>query len=112
VRAYSFDKKNIRHQLTETYHIWTRGSLEFNGAPKKKELLAFAKEPADTLIDLTTKAAPVLQYLFLNVSADFRVGFNRDNAALYDLLIEHTQGQEFSFFLDQMLFYMKSLRTK
>jgi hypothetical protein len=113
VKAYSFDKKRNKHQLPESYHIWTKDAFGFfDGIPKKQELLVFMKDSADTLIDITIKPTPVLQYLFLNTSADFRVGFNSDKAALYDLLIEHDQKREFSFFLDQMLFYMKSLRTK
>lgn len=113
VEAYSFDKKRNKYQLPESYHIWTKDALTFiDGIPKQQELLVFKKDSADTLIDLTIKSTPVLQYLFLNTSADFRVGFNSDKVALYDLLIEHNQKQELSFFLNQMLFYMKSLRTK
>jgi len=112
VRAYSFDKKKNKHQLPEIYHILTKDMFELNGIPKKQKLLAFTQDYADTLIDLTINPSPVFQYLFLNAPADFRIGFNKGNAALYDLLIERNQDQEFSFFLAQMLFYMKSLRTK
>jgi hypothetical protein len=112
VRAYSLDKKKNKHKLSAVYHILTKDVFELNGIPKKRELLAFTKESADTLIDLTKNPSPVFQYFFLNAHADFRIGFNKENAALYDLLIECNQEHEFSFFLAQMLFYMKSLRTK
>lgn len=113
VTAYSFDKKNDNAlRLPDIYHILTKNALNFGCIPKKNELLAFKRQQADTLIDLTITPSLILKYLFLNSSANYRIGFNRENGALYDLLIEHNQGQAFSFFLNQMLFYMKSLRTK
>jgi len=113
VTAYSFDKsKNSDHQLPEYYHILTKKSLNFDCTPKIEVLAAFTQHQADTLIDLTINPSLILKYLFLNSSADYRIGFNRDKATLYDLLIEYNQEQEFPFFLEQMLFYMKSLRTK
>jgi len=113
VTAYSFDKKNITAlRLPDCYHLLTKDALNFGCIPKKNELLAFKRKQADTLIDLTINPSLILKYLFLNSSADYRIGFDRENAALYDLLIEHNQEQGFSYFLDQMLFYMKSLRTK
>lgn len=113
VTAYSFDSKNQSiPQLPETFNIWNKSNLDFWGIPKEADFKIFKGREADTLIDLTKKTSPIMRYLFLNSSADFRVGFNHDNALLYDLLIERNEAQEFSFFVNQMLFYMKSLRTK
>lgn len=113
VTAFSFDTKNtIYPKLRDGFKIWNKKQLDNRGIPKSTELSLFAENSADTLIDLTKSSSPVLRYLFLHSSADFRIGFNRDNSMLYDLLIERSEGQDFSFFVSQMLFYMKSLRTK
>jgi hypothetical protein len=113
VSAYSFDaKKNVYPQLPEHFKIWNKDQLDFYGIPKSAGLSAFTEHTADTLIDLTNASSLVLRYLFLHAPADFRVGFNRDNALLYDLLIERSQEQDFAFFVNQLLFYMKRLRTK
>jgi len=113
VIAHSFVmKKTAYPQLSETFHIWNKENLDFWQIPQSADIKAFKASKPDTLIDLTNGKSPVLRYLFLNSSAAFRVGFNDENAQLYDLLIERNKEQDFSFFVNQMLFYMKSLRTK
>ncbi|MDD4923190.1 MAG: hypothetical protein PHS30_12055 [Bacteroidales bacterium] len=115
VIAYSYDNnadKASLPALPDMYRILTKKQLDFFSFPKKDVISTFSGLSVDTLIDLTVRPSLVLKYLFLNSSADFRVGFNRDNGQLYDLLIERNQEQDFSFFTNQMLFYMKSLRSK
>jgi len=113
VIAHSFVKKKTAYpQLSETFHIWNKENLDFWHIPQSSDIKEFQASKPDTLIDLTNGTSPVLRYLFLNSTAAFRVGFNDENAQLYDLLIERTKEQDFSFFVNQMLFYMKSLRTK
>jgi len=113
VMAHSFViKKTAYPQLSENFHIWHKNNLDFWSIPKSSDIKAFKSIKSDTLIDLTNGSSPVLRYLFLSSSAAFRVGFNYENAQLFDLLIERTKTQDFSFFVNQMLFYMKSLRTK
>ena len=113
VTAYSFELNNNAYpQLPDNFTILNKENLNFFRIPKSAELSVFKGHRSDTLIDLTKKPSLILRFLFLNSPSDFRVGFNRDNAPLYDLLIEQNQEQDFSFFVGQMLFYMKSLRTK
>jgi len=113
VTAYSFElKKTLHPQLSENIKILGNEHLDFWGVPKTDVLSAFKKHTADTLMDLTGKSSLVLQYLFLNFRADFSVGFNRGNLPFYDMLIERNEEHDFSFFADQLLFYMKSLHSK
>jgi hypothetical protein len=113
VSAYSFDsKKTIYPQLPDYFKIWNKNKLDFWGIPHSSDISAFKADVSDTLIDLTKGSSPILQYLSQSSSASFRVGFNLESSKLYDLLIERNQDQDFPFFVDQLLFYMKSLRTK
>jgi len=113
VTAHSFVMKKTAHPLlSETFHIWNKENLDFWHIPRSSDIKTFKSSKPDTLIDLTNGKSPILRYLFLNSTAAFRVGFNDENAQLYDLLIERNKEQDFSFFVSQLLFYMKSLRTK
>jgi len=113
VLACSFDSKiKIIPRVPENFIVWNTNQLDIYGIPLQTELKTLTDFSSDTLIDLTTTPTPVLQYLFLNATSDFRVGFNRENAGLYDLLIERNPEHDFSFFVNQMLFYLKSLHTK
>ncbi|MCE5174278.1 MAG: hypothetical protein ABFC90_03470 [Bacteroidales bacterium] len=115
VIAYTYDSgadKLKPPKLPDRYKILTKKSLNCFCFPHNDVISAFSKYSADTLIDLTVRPSLILKYLFLNSSSDFRVGFNRENGRLYDLLIERNEEQDFTFFVNQMLFYMKSLRTK
>jgi len=115
VMAYTYDNgvdKSKPSKLPDNYKILTKKDLNFFCFPHDDVVSAFSKYATDTLIDLTVRPSLILKYLFLNSSSDFRVGFNRENGRLYDLLIERNEEEDFAFFVNQMLFYMKSLRTK
>jgi hypothetical protein len=114
VHAFSFEsmKKKDAQPLPENIHLWNKSHLDIYGIPQKEKTGAFCRCESDTVMDLTIHPHPVLQYLYLLTQADYRVGFNRENARLYDLLIECVPGQDFSFLSGQMHFYMKTLRTK
>jgi len=113
VFAYSFDPKNhIFSDLPTNYSIWNKSKMNIWGFPNSADLKLFKEKDADTLIDLTYHILPIYNYLFLNSTADFRVGFDKENSSLFDLLIERNREQDFSFFAEQLLFYMKSLRSK
>lgn len=113
VTAYSFDSKNhIFSDLPENYIIWNKATMNSLGFPNSVAMNLFKEKNSDTLIDLTYHSLPIFNYLFLNSTADFRVGFDNEHPLLYDLLIERNQEQDFSFFAEQLLFYMKSLRSK
>jgi len=113
VTAFSYDTKNhIFSELPANYTIWNKTKMTIWGMPNSVDIKLFKDTEADTLIDLTYHTLPIYNFLFLNSSADFRVGFDNENSALYDLLIERNRAQDFSFFVEQLLFYMKSLRSK
>lgn len=113
VLAYSFDSKNLLfNDLPENYRIWNKSKMDFWGFPNDVDFKEFKSLKSDTLIDLTGNTLPLYKYLFLNSAATFRVGFEHDDASFYDLLIERNPEHDFSFFAEQLLFYMKSLRSK
>lgn len=112
VKAYSFDRREIDYSyLPYAFHIWNKKHLNVFNLPLKVHLTEFSDFQADTLIDLTVLPSPLKDYLFFFSKADYRVGFNRDFPGLYDFLLELDQDHDFSFFSDQLLFYLKSIRT-
>ena len=113
VSAYSFDQKNrVFPDVPDYFHLWNNSKMTVLGFPYSGDLKLFKENSHDTLIDLTNHSIPLYNYLFLNSDADFRVGSDNENSTLYDLLIERKPEQDFSFFAEQLLFYMKSLRSK
>ncbi|MDP4278011.1 MAG: hypothetical protein Q8914_10335 [Bacteroidota bacterium] len=109
VHAYTFCKKNTPTPgVPKEIHILTTKALNIIGIPSTEKLAGLQD---DTLIDLTMMASPVTDYLFFHSSADYRIGFHRDFPQLFDLLLEFDQVHDFSFFSNQLLFYMKSIRT-
>ena len=115
VTAYAYNNEADKlklPKLPDRYKILTKKNLNYFCFPHNDVISTFSEYSTDTLIDLTVRPSLVLKYLFLNSFSDFRIGFNRENGHLYDLLIERNDEKDFAFFVNQMLFYMKSLRTK
>jgi hypothetical protein len=82
------------------------------GFPLSNVMENFKGIHPDTLIDLTVKPHPVLQYLSLTCEASYRVGFQREEKTVDDLLLEYHPEQSFAFLTSQLHFYMKSIRSK
>ena len=111
VMAYSYDNKgNSVVTLPTTFHIWKKENLSFFCIPKELSLNEFKSFQADTLIDLTTTPSLIMTYLFFCSHADYRVGFRKGFPHLFDLLLEVDDKQDFSFFSEQLLFYLKRIR--
>lgn len=84
---------------------------------------AFPNEPlcrqikdisTDILIDLTESTSYPMHYLALIHPATFKVGIKRDNNELYDFSIIPPPDREddLAFIFDQILFYLKTIRSK
>lgn len=98
--------------VPENFKILNSKDLSFTGFPLSDVMENFKAVQPDTLIDLTVQPHPVLQYLSLKCEAGYRVGFQRSEKTVDDLLLEYHPEQRFAFLTDQLHFYMKSLRSK
>lgn len=98
--------------LPENVLVLNHKSLSFKGIPLNEVMENYRLLNPDTLVNITVKPHPVLQYLSLNSKASFRVGFFREEKTMDDLLLEYDPEQPFDFLTGQLHFYMKSLRSK
>ncbi|NLT02248.1 MAG: hypothetical protein GXY09_00075 [Bacteroidales bacterium] len=112
VRAYSLDKRKVDYGfLPHAFHIWNKSHLSAFSVPLQEYLEEVEAYKADTLIDMTIKQAPWHSLVYFHTDADYRIGFNCQDPSRFDLLIGLGQEQPLAFFLDQLLFYLKSIRT-
>lgn len=112
VRAYSLDKRKIDYQfLPHAFHIWNKADLTAFSVPLKDQLEEVAGFNADTLLDMSLNPLPWQQLLHFHTAADYRIGFDCQDPSHFDLLLATGQEKSLAFFLDQLLFYLKSIRT-
>ncbi|HET9570001.1 MAG TPA: hypothetical protein VFP20_01130 [Bacteroidales bacterium] len=114
VFAFSYNPipKNVVPVLPRNFTVLSRKQLSFNGFPQHQWLENYKSKLPDTLVDLTVKPHPVMQYLSIISEASYRVGFHRDEKTFDDLLLEYDPNQSFVFLTSQLHFYMKSIRSK
>lgn len=112
VKAYSLDKRRIDYSLlTFAFCIWNKSHLSVFSVPLREHLAAVEAFNADTLIDMSLKPAPWQALVHYHTQADYRIGFDCQDPSRFDLILTLGQEQSLAFFLDQLLFYMKSIRT-
>jgi hypothetical protein len=80
--------------------------------PTEALLKRFVAIDADIIIDLSAPNDYVMKYLMLNSGAGLRVGITVEELNLYDLSISLTESTETIEKLKQILFYLKSVRSK
>jgi len=110
--TFNPDAKAQDPVLPESFTILKRKELNFKCFPPQQMMENYKLLGPDTLIDLTVKPHPVLQYLSLQSEASYRVGFRREEKTFDDLLLEYDPEQSFVFLTSQLHFYMKSIRSK
>lgn len=112
VRAISLDKHAMDYSfLPYAFRIWNKADLTAFSVPLKDKLAEVDGFKADTLIDMSLKPLPWQSLLYYHTAADYRVGFDCQEPSRFDLLLATGQEKPLAFFLDQLLFYLKSIRT-
>lgn len=93
-------------------HQWKKADLTFFSVPKKERINELKAFEADTLIDLTLKPSLVHDLMYYHTQATYRVGLSRQDPSKFDLLLAVDDQHDAPFFFSQLLFYLKSLRTR
>ncbi len=112
VKAFSLDKRKVDYSfLPHAFSIWDKSDLTAFSVPLKEKLAEVEDFKADTLIDMSIRPLTWQALLHCYTTADYRVGFSCQDSAHFDLLLTTGQDKSLAFFLDQLLFYLKSIRT-
>jgi len=111
VKAVSWYPQKQHEPLPASYIIWHPGMVNPGGFPLKKYVEELIDFQADILIDVRMLPNAQTDYLFFQLPIDYRVGLNASLADQLDLLLSCDSRHEFSFFIDQLLFYIKTIRT-
>jgi hypothetical protein len=114
VQAFGFfdGKQKELPVMPEPFLLWSKKNLTFMGLVKPLEWKAIQAFKPDTLMDLRTREDAVTDLVSLSVPAEYRVGFHRSNDSLGDFMLEYQPEQDVRFLIEQLHFYIKTLRTK
>ena len=94
-----------------TYWHFNKKQVDWALRPKTKEAEDFAQRPFDLLINLSRNAIIPLEYIAALSKARFRVGPSTEKTFCYDLMIEHDSKQDLKVFLQQVVHYLKNMRS-
>jgi len=111
VKAISWNPQKQQVPLPAPYTVWNTKRLNLSGFPHKKDLHELIEFKADILIDIRMLPNVQMDYLFFQLPIDYRVGLYAGLADQVDVLLQCDSQHEFSFFIDQLLFYIKTIRT-
>ena len=86
--------------------------FDWTGEPWSETIDKICTPPCDVMIDLTITPCYPLIYLFIQRESVFKVGVGKSfEPDLYDLTIMQTKKKDSSFFANQVIFYLKSIRS-
>jgi hypothetical protein len=123
VVAWGFlDKKYVKTPILFDFRILNKQNLDFFHKPKLEFLQELTDQKFDLLIDLSVNEIIPLQYLNLYSNATLKSGLKKNNASIYDFMIEIDKNQpenpkieteiNASYIYNQIIFYLKSIQTK
>ncbi|MCQ2210184.1 MAG: hypothetical protein MJZ34_07830 [Paludibacteraceae bacterium] len=104
--------KSYLRQDSEKATFLNPKSLTLFSMPNKIIKGRFFSETSDVLIDLTLKENLPLKYLAGISKSHCRCGKRKENYALYDLEISPTQSMSRIDLLEQILYYLRTIKTK
>ena len=115
VRVYCLEDDKVkgeRKPLPADVRVWKKADLNRLMVPKKVCIDELAAFQADTLIDLTLRPSLVHDFMYHHTQASYRVGLGRQDPTRFDLLLAVDDQHDAPFFFQQLLFYLKSIRTR
>ena len=98
-------------------HRFTRRDLTPWGRPRRRVLEQMDAQPADLLIDLSTADTWPLLHAVLTARATMKVGSRTTHPGLYDFVLQTgtdsqaADGGQVRYIFDQVIFYLKNIRT-
>jgi hypothetical protein len=93
-----------------TFKHFNRQQLDFALRPKSRDVLEFAEQRFDLLLNLSNRNILPLDYIAAHSKAKFRVGPFTEKTFCYDLMIEHSGKKDLGAFIQQVVFYLKKMR--
>ncbi len=114
VQAFGFfdGKQKEMPVLADPFILWSKAQLTPWGLVKPQDWKTVLEFKPDTLVDLRTKDDAVTDLVSLTVPAAYRVGFHRSENSIGDFMLEYQADKELPFLIEQLHFYLKTLRTK
>lgn len=113
VHACVYIPDNIIAEEPHSYmRIQGKTDLDMWYMPKDPVCKEFNSLQADILIDLTRGDNFVMHYLLLQHPCSFKVGAKNEDTDMYDFSISMTNGDNIQHLSEQILFYLRSIRSK
>lgn len=92
--------------------IGLKGDLNAWGFPSEAIIEKVNSIKADILIDITRPACYPLEYLAVSHKCKFKVGVKYPDQEWYDLSVSVTDKDDIEYLFGQILFYLRSIRSK
>lgn len=92
--------------------VFAMKDINFLGFPSESVAKQVESIKADILIDLTRRGNHVMKYLMLRNQSPFKVGLKQNDQDYYDLAIAVTDRDDIMYLFGQIIFYLKTIRTK
>lgn len=92
--------------------IIPKKDLDLRGIPSASIVKKLNDFAPDILIDLTSRISYPMQYLFLCLTCDFKVGITKKDRKQYDFSISVTESTDLCYLFNQIIFYLQTIRTK
>ena len=114
VSGWTYLPKKYKKELPEMeYRIFEeKEDFDWLGEPWSDTIDELLAAPCDAMIDLTSTDCYPLIYLFIQRESMFKIGISKNfEPNLYDLTITRTKKKDTAFFADQVIFYLKRIRS-
>lgn len=113
VKTCVFLNKGLKPESMDgDFIIREQGDVDVWGMPVKELVRQFDSLDADLLINLGGQDCHLLHYLSLNHPCTFKAGIDYADQDWYELTLSGMGQGDLSFFFDQILFYLRSIRAK
>lgn len=112
ISCVSCSSKSVEESTPFVIHINEAKEADKYGIPNSELSAKVAKIKADILIDLSRGNCHILKVLMLQHPSTFKVGERAKEDSLYDFSLIMTEGAETAELFENLLFYLRTIRSK
>lgn len=105
-------KEKEKPAFSEGVHLWTIKQLDIFGSIPRQIIEKFTTFKADVFMNLSMKQNLIFEHFLMQVKPNYWVGFRNGNVDLGDLMLESNDATSFKNLVEQMHFYLKTIRIK
>lgn len=105
-------KEKEKPAVLDGVHLWTIKQLDFFGLIPQQIVDKFITYKADVYMNLTLKQNLIFEHFLMQVKPNYWVGFRNGNVDLGDLILESNDATTYMNLVEQLHFYLKTIRTK